>query len=57
MLLAETLRRFELEVTDSEGTVVSDPLVPPVETSLPAAAAIGPAEDVFVTLSQRIVEV
>ena len=55
--LTLTFHRFELDVTDSEGTAVSSAQVPLVERGLPAAAAaaanIGPASDVFVTLGQR----
>jgi len=54
--LALTLFRFELEVTDSESTVLSEPQVLPVEKSSPAAATIGPAEDGFYSFRQRRVE-
>ena len=53
MFLALTLHRFELQVTDAEAAIISEPKVPPVENSLPAAAAIGPAHDVFVTFRPR----
>ena len=51
--LALTLHRFELQVTDAEAAIISKPQVPPVEKSLPAATAIGPAHDVFVTFRRR----
>lgn len=56
MLLALTLDRFELQVTDSEGTLVTRPQVPPVPRSMPASTAIGPANDLYVTLRQRRAE-
>lgn len=53
MLLALTLDRFELQVTDTEGIPVSRPQVPPVQRSMPASTAVGPANDLYVTLRQR----
>lgn len=53
MLLALTLDRFELQVTDPEGSLVSRSQVPPVQKSMPASTAIGPANDLFVSFRQR----
>lgn len=53
MFLAVTLHRFELQITETDAAVISEPKVPPIEKTLPAAAAVGPAHDVFVTLRRR----
>ena len=53
VFLALTLRRFELQVTDAEAAIISEPKVPPVEKRFPVTAIMGPARDVFVTFRRR----
>jgi cytochrome P450 len=51
--IAVLLQNFRLNVTDSSGTPIMNPKVPPVETNLPAPAAMRPVYDILITLTKR----
>lgn len=53
MLIALTLNRFDLTVTDKDGTAVQEPRVPDVQVNLPAPAAMQPVTGIMVAITDR----
>lgn len=53
LFIAQLLRRFELQVTDANGSTIPSPQVPPVEINLPSPAAMRPVHDMHITMKTR----